>query len=1130
MKKKTTVGKTQWSILQKILITMRLTMFLVILGVSQVFAGQGFSQSSNLTLTLKNSSIENILFQIEEQSEYTFLYNKDLVDVRRRIDIDVKDKNIDAILFAIFKGQDVKIHKVNNNIIISPKFISRQDKKTVSGKVTDKSNQPLPGVTVLIKGTTQGTVTGVDGNYSLSDVPGDATLVFSFVGMRTQEVPVAGSTSINVTMQEETIGIEEVVAIGYGTVKKSDLTGSVVSLNEDDLNQVNPVSIDQLLQGRAAGVQVTQSSHAPGGGVSVRIRGTGSITAGQEPLYVIDGFPINNVSTATGKLNSGFDGSLPQVNPLNSINPADIKSIEILKDASAAAIYGSRGANGVVIITTKSGKKGIASQISYNMSYSVAEVRNKTDVLSTSEYIDVMNQLEIDRGNEVPFDQDFINSVGDGTDWQDEIFQIGSKQIHNLSLSGQTGETNYYSSLGYYDEEGVIKNSGYQRYQARLNLEHKFSEKFNFGMKINTTLEKNRVVPVNGFEINEQADAVNTALNNAPIFPIFNEDGSVFRPQTDGIVSLTLGSPYAKINGQELNEKINRTIANFYVEYAIIPELKAKITLGSDRTNKRRDIYSNRISLQGEAAGGIATIVAGELSNSLLEGILTYHKTFNDKHVLTALVGSTYQSFKNRTVSAGTQGFASDIIKTNDLGIGVQEQNKVGSFSSERRLLSYFGRVNYSLKDKYLLTASIRADGSSNFGANNKYGYFPSFSGAWKINKESFLKDFSVLSELKFRAGWGQLGNDNIGIAKALATFSGGPTAIIGGQQVAGISPSRIPNPDLKWETSEQLNFGLDFGFFNSRIYGSIDYFKKSNTDLLLNLPIPSTSGFSILASNVGEVNNSGIEIMLSTVNLSGKFQWSTDFNLSTYKNEVVSIGTIPKIIQLYGQFASIIRPGEALYSYYGTKAIGIFQEGQEPIAAQPNIVPGNPIWLDANEDGQINDEDRVVLGNPYPDFTFGINNTFKYNNFRLNVFIDGSVGQELGLWTLYDAMYPNDAFRNRLAEPLLNRWTPDNPSNEWPSALNPGSYMGSQSNSFSIADASFVRLKEVQLTYSFPLNKISFFRSLDVFAGGQNLLMLTDYPGYDPDVNSLGQSGARIDRNAYPSSRIYQFGINVGF
>lgn len=1114
---------------------MKLTLFFLLAALMHVSASV-YSQQTKLSVTMRDVTVKEVLKQIEEQSEFFFLYKNTDIDVNRIVSVDIKEKSVENLLDQIFNGTTVAYEVVNRQIVLTNKAKeillpnSQQQKKSISGRVTDSSGATLPGVSVVVKGTTLGVITDADGKYSLSGIPENATLQFSFVGMKLQEIKIANQSTINVVLTEAAIGIEEVVAIGYGTVKKSDLTGSVVSLNKENLNEVNPASVDQLIQGRATGVQVTQSSHAPGGGVSVRIRGTGSITAGQEPLYVVDGFPIYNVSTATGNLNSGYDGQLPDNNPLNSINPADIKSVEILKDASASAIYGSRGANGVVIITTRNGSKGSSPKFNYNSNYCVSKINHKIDVLSTSDYINTMNQLAIARGNTAPFDNNFINSVGAGTDWQDEILQVGSTQSHNLSISGQSGGTNYFSSLSYHGEEGIIKNTGYRRYQARLNLDQKVGDKFTFGIKLNTSLEKNKQVPVNGSAINEQGDAVYSALNNAPIFPVFKNDGGVFSPQRDGIVALTLVNPYGQINGQLLNEEINRTLVTTYGEYSFAPELKAKITLGSDRSTKRKDIYSNRISEQGAAAGGIATIVGGELSTTLIEGILTYTKTLAEKHSLTAMIGNTYQSFENRTFSAGTQGFASDLIETNDLSVGTQSLNQVGSFASERRLMSYLGRINYGFNDKYLLTASIRADGSSNFGSNNRYGYFPSFSGAWKINKESFLKYAKVLSELKLRVGWGQLGNDDIGIGGALATYKGGPMAVIGGQQVAAVSPSRIPNPDLKWETSEQLNFGLDFGFLKSRISGSIDYYKKSNKDLLLNLPIPSTSGFSIQASNVGQVDNSGIEVMLSTINLTGALRWSTDLNFSISKNEVVNLGSIPEIIQSNAGILSVIRPGEALYSYYGTKAIGIFQKGQDPIAAQPGIVPGNPIWLDANGDKQINDADRVVLGNPYPNFIFGMNNSLSYKNFKLNVFIDGAFGQKMANLTIYDALYPNDTYRNRLADPILNRWTPDNPTNKWPSALNPSLYGGSQSNSYLLADASYVRLKNVQLTYAVPMGNMKLLKSLEIFGGVQNLLVLTDYPGYDPDVNSLGQTGARIDRYSYPSSRVIQLGINVEF
>tara|TARA_R110002049_G_scaffold309284_1_gene520089 strand:+ start:11632 stop:15054 length:3423 start_codon:yes stop_codon:yes gene_type:complete len=1129
--------------LQKRLMSIIMRTFIIL------FCTTVFSLNSEIALSQEKitidqdqlATVKEVFEIIKDQTDYSFIFPRSLFRNAPRVQLKKGEIEVSKLLNQIIASSKVDFELTENkNIVVKSiqdkniqnesTFVAVVKKQTteVRGVVKDGSGNPLPGASVIEKGTSNGVTTDFDGEFLIRLNNDAATLVISYIGFVSKEVQVNNQNQLNIVLQEDVAGLDEVVIVGYGSVKKSDLTGSVVSLSEDDLNQVNPVSADQLLQGRAAGVQITQASHAPGGGVSVRIRGTGSITAGQEPLYVVDGFPLNNVATATGELNSGFDGQLPDNNPLNSINPADIKSIEILKDASAAAIYGARGANGVVIITTKSGAG--APKFKFSTSYSVSKIRSKMDVLNTSEYIDVMNQIEVARGNAAPFDSNYINSVGAGTDWQDEIFQMGSTQTHNLSLSGKSGGTTYYSSLSYYDQEGIVKNTGYDRYQARLNLDQEVSDKFTFGIKLNTSLENNKQVPVNGGAINEQGDAIYLALNNAPVNPVFNDDGSVFRPQIDGIFNLTLSSPYGTLYGQELNEKVNRTLVNIYGEYTIVPDLKAKVTFGSDRTTKRRDIYSNRISTQGESAGGIATIISGELSNTLLEGILTYTKTIADKHSLTALIGSTYQAFENRTVSAGTQGFASDIIETNDLGIGTQTQNQVGSFASERRLLSYLGRINYGFNDKYLLTASIRADGSSNFGANNRYGYFSSFSGAWKINQESFLKEVSFLSNLKLRAGWGQLGNDNIGIARALATYSGGPVAVFGDQQIAGVAPSRIPNPDLKWETSEQLNFGLDFGFLNSRITGSIDYYKKSNKDLLLNLPIPSTSGFSVLASNVGQVDNSGFEFMLSTHNLTGDLQWSTDLNFSFSKNEVISLGNIPEIIQSNAQINSLIRPGEALYSYFGTKAIGIFQEGQAPIAAQPGIVPGNPIWLDVNEDDVINDQDRIVLGNPYPDFTFGVNNSLSYKNFKLNVFFDGALGQELMNFATYDALYPNDTFRNRLAEPWLNRWTPDNPTNTWPSGLNPSTYQGSQSNSYLIEDASFVRLKNVQLTYAVPMDNINFINSLDIFVGGQNLLVITDYSGFDPDVNSLGQSGVRIDRNAYPSSRVFQLGINVGF
>jgi TonB-linked SusC/RagA family outer membrane protein len=1142
MKKIYESGKGVCHIPKKLLLVMKLTAFLFVVFTMQVTATV-YSQNKKLSLNMQGNSIKEVLQQIEAQSEYRFIYENEKVNLDTKVSIRVTDEVVEKILKQLFEKDGVSYSITDNNLIlINPsgnqmknlgkETINSQQQKSVSGKVTDATGGSLPGVSVVVKGTTTGTITDSNGIFTITTIPSNATLLFSFVGMKSQEVIIGNKTTINITLEDEAIGIEEVVAIGYGTVKKSDLTGSVASISNDDLTVSNSSSIDQMLNGRASGVQITQSSHAPGGGISMRIRGTGSINAGQEPLFVIDGLPIENISTATGAANTGFDGNLPPSNPLNSINPSDIQSVEILKDASATAIYGSRGANGVVLITTKKGKTDKIS-IEANSTFSVSKVARRLDMLNTSEYIQVMNELAVARGGTPVFNESMIKGIGAGTDWQDQIFRMGTTQNHNLSFSGKSGTTVYYTSFNYYNQDGVVINSNYNRYQGRLNLEHKIGDKFSFGVNFNTSQENNTSLPINGGGINQDADALNSALNTPPIFGVYDETGNYTRPEAGKIVSVTVDNAIALAYGQVAKDKINRTMGNVYAEYAIVPGLKAKMNIGSDRYNKRRDVFESSITTKGKLVGGGAGIVSGELSNTLIEGTLNYSKQFKEKHSLNVMVGNTFQQFDQRTFSASAQGFDSDVIGTNNLGLGTAIYNTVGSNTTKRRLLSYLGRINYSFDNRYLVTGSIRADGSSNFGANNKYGVFPSFSGAWKVSEERFLKGNRVLSTLKLRVGWGQIGNDDIGIGKAITTYSGSGKTILGETQNTAIAPSRIPNPDLKWETSEQTNFGVDFSFLNGRIDGSVDYFLKTTKDLLLDLPVPTTTGFTSFTSNVGQVNNKGFEFSLTSKNLVGAFNWETIFNLATLKNEVGNLGPISEIIVSNSDPGVIVRPGEAMFSYYGYQAEGIFQTAEEVAASAQKAVakPGVPKWRDVNQDGQITDKDRVILGNPFPNFTFGLTNVFRYKNLELNVFIEGSQGAEMFNWQVVDALYANDPYRNRMAEPLLNRWTANNPTNKWPSGINSSIYQGDKTNSFTVLDASYVRLKTIQLTYNLPSAKIKpLLQSAQIYVAGDNVAMLTDYPGFDPDVNSSGQGNVRADKNAYPAARSIIFGIKIGF
>ncbi len=1115
----------------KVFRMMKTTLFVVMVFVYQAFAIESYSQRTRLSLDLKNVTIRDVLEKIEDESEFYFMYEANKVDVTKNVTIAVDDMIVPAILDQLFAGTEI-LYKINNRQIAlssnNPKPSVGTQQATISGVVTDSNKEPLPGVTVVLKGTTQGTITDFEGKYSLPNISSDGVLIFSFVGMKTQEIPVNGKTLINITLFEETIGLEEVVAIGYGTVKKSDLTGSVASIKNEDLNQGAISSVDQAMQGRIAGVQVTQASNEPGGGLSIRIRGASSVNAGNEPLYVIDGLPIDNSEGLTGTGTSAVaevGANLNAKNPLNALNPNDIQSIEILKDASATAIYGSRGANGVVLITTKKGSKGI--KFSYDGYGGIQSIANKIDVLSTAYYIKTFNEMNAEQGLDPRFTASDIAAIGGGTDWQDQIYHVAPLQSHNLSMSGGVDKTKFYVSLNYFDQQGVVKETGVKRYIARINLDQQIGEKLKFGLNLNNSRE-NSDNYIGGVNTNESAGAVYCAVWYDPTLPVYNEDGTFFRSS-----ELTINNPMSILYGISSKSETNRMFGNTTLEYNFMKELSAKLNVGFDNQDMRRDLYNSTKTIRGVAAKGYADIAGMNRSNMLAEYTMNYSKEINENQRLNILGGVTYQKFMFKSFSAGTSNFPSDDLLTNNLGLGDPSNASVSSHKESNTLLSYLGRINYSVYN-FLFTASIRADGSSRFGENNKYGYFPSFALGWKLADEDFIPE--LFSELKLRTSWGVTGNQEIGSYASLSTYQAGGTAILGGSTFVGTVPSRIANPDLKWESTAQTNIGIDYGFLDQRITGSIDYFNKKTTDMLLNLPLPTSSGYSSILRNVGSMKNSGFEFMINSRNMIKKnFTWTTTFNISVIKNEVISLGDLETIqtgyIQVNGGNTAIIKPGMPLGSYYGYRIIGIFQNQDEiDASAQPTAKPGYPIFEDVSKDGQISTADQVVLGDPYPDFTFGLRNNFGYGNFDLDIFIQGQQGADLLNGMAMESMYPGNATRNRLTNQIEDRWTLQNTDAKWPSGINSSAYgASSKVNNLVIEDASYIRLKSVQLSYNIPI-KIGGISAAKIYVSGQNLFTLTNYTGYDPEANAFGQNNVKIDYSSYPLAKTWMLGLNVQF
>ena len=1000
---------------------------------------------------------------------------------------------------------------------------------TVNGTVTDVNGESLPGVSVLIKGTNNGTVTDAEGTYTINAAPQDV-LRFSFVGFLVEEVEVGDRNRIDITMEEDISQLDEIVVIGYGTVKKSDLTGAVSSVDPDDLNLGSAANIEQVLNGRMAGVQVNQNSAEPGGSANVRIRGASSINAGNEPLYVIDGMPIDNSPVITGT-GSGVTANRNARNPLNMINPNDIESIEVLKDASATAIYGSRGANGVIMITTKKGSDK-RTTVTYDFAESIQKVSRKIDVLGATEFANIINDLAEEEGGAPIYD---LNEITDQSDWLDEVTRTGYVHNHNLSVSGGSSNSNFYSSVNYFKQDGVVISSGMERLTARLNAEFNAGDKFKYGVNLTNSYIKNDNVPF-GTGFNAGGGVIYTALELDPTLPKFNDDGTPFQTEeVDMDNPLIIADIFSE-------DESSRILGSVFGEYQIIPELKFKINVGFDKFNARKDTYVQSYTKRGiDNGSGIASIITGERSSKLFESTLTYAKSLENQD-LNILAGFTFQDFVNRGFNGNIDGFTSNVLLTNNFGLGNTENDDLNSYKNSNSLISYLGRVNYNYLRKYYVTASIRADGSSRFGENNKFGYFPSVALAWRISGENFLKDNDFINNLKIRASWGKTGNQEIGNYASLSTLGAGGLALLNGQLIQGIAPSRIPNPDLKWETTNQTDIGVDLELFDGRFNFVADYFIKQTEDLLLDLPLPRSSGFSSILTNVGSVKNSGFELYLETYIVDrNDFRWGTTATFTKITNEVTGIGNREQIFQGGLPFTpdiSVVQVGAPLNSYYGHVVDGIWQENDDIAnSAQPNAKPGHPKFRDISgpegiPDGAITDEDKTIIGNPFPDFSLGLRNTFTYKRWNMDVFFAGDFGQDLLNQNLLYSLYPIELRRNRLAEPLLNRWTPDNPTNKWPSGVTPTSYGGSTINSLSIEDATFLRLSNARLGYNFNTDKIGFISSANVYIQGSNLLLFTNYMGFDPEVNSLNNraNSARADYNAYPNATTYTLGCRLTF
>ncbi|QEC56317.1 SusC/RagA family TonB-linked outer membrane protein [Flavisolibacter ginsenosidimutans] len=989
-----------------------------------------------------------------------------------------------SVIVGIFTAQDA----------------AAQNRTVITGRVFSSEGQkPLAGVSIKVRGTSQGTTTNAEGDYSITVASPKAVLVVSSIGFEQQDVPVNSRSVINVTLTLSSNELQQVVVIGYGTVKKRDLTGSVSQVKAEDINAYPASSVLQALQGRASGVQVLQNSGGPGDAVSIRIRGTNSIKGDNEPLYVVDGFPLSGNPTV--------------------LNNADIESIEILKDASATAIYGSRGANGVVLITTKRGKAG-KTKVNFESSYSVQTLRKKLDFMNAKEYAQFYNE-QAKNDNLTPyFSQAQIDSFGTGFDWQDLVFQKAPMKTLALNVNGGNEKTQYSFTGSVLDQDGIIRGSNYKRYSLGVNLNNSISDKVR--LNFSTLLSRNSNNRLNeGRGSNRGGSMISAALSAPPTLTPYNNDGS-YRVLTTAysFISNSIVNPLNYINEETDLNTANKVLANVAFMYNPIPELTIKLSGGIENTDAREDSYR---TTKFVSSAGQASVSTSQFTSLLSENTVTYNRTFKKKHNLAVLGGFTYQNFISTSLTGGGVGFINDVGQTYDLN-SASTPGIPGSGYSKSVIMSYLGRINYTYNDKYLATVSFRSDGSSKYSEGHKWGNFPSAALAWRVSKEDFLKNVALLSDLKLRLGWGFTGSQAIGPYTTLSQLVSGKT-VFNGSLYTTFSPStRLPG-NLKWETTEQKDIGIDVGVLNNRILFTADYYVKNTHDLLNDVELPPSSGYANTIQNIGEVQNHGFEFGVDAKLLRGAFKWNVNANLSVNRNKVVRLADGEDILggklsqAIVVDNTNILREGQPIGMFWG-----YVEDGYDS--------KGHIVFKDLDKDGAITPNDRTYIGNPNPDFIYGFNSDLSYKNFDFSFFLQGVKGNDLFNVNAINNTIDYGYGLNMPREVYNNHWTPANTNAKYPVISR--SVTANVSNRF-VEDGSYLRLKNIQLAYNFPVNKLggNWIRNLQVYVSGQNLLTFTKYSWFDPEVNASGGSASTtlgLDWYSYPTSKSVTFGIRAGF
>jgi TonB-linked SusC/RagA family outer membrane protein len=1076
------------------------------------------------------------------------------------------------------------LNNINELLLVNP-----ADSKQITGAVKDDKGEVMIGVTVTVKGTTVGTITDLNGRFTLNIPENGKVLSFSYIGMEPQEIAISGKTVINAILVPSAIALQEVVAVGYGTAKKVDITGSVVSVNSKELTSSGASTLEQALSGRTAGVVINAADNAPGAGMTIQIRGANSISASSAPLYVIDGFPVE------GAFSSGSNQSLTASSPLSNIDPNDIESIDILKDASATAVYGARGANGVVIITTKSGRDG-KTKVSFNANYGVQNMIDKYVPGDTKFYA----QAQHDRW--FPYDKristpptssqyfkwwdvaPYASSDTINTNWMDAIQRQGNIKNYNISMSAGNNKGNYIASIGYFNTHGVIKATDASRYTGSFKAEGSPNDwlKLSFNNSFAFS-ENNGTVTVNAVDGSSAgAGILSQAIKAIPLLALNSE--TLTNLDSDG--NLMIGSPLEVLNKVKMNRQTLESRTNFGLTLTPMKGITVRSTLGLYKNKTDTKSYAPSTTSWGALYNGRSQISTYENSSWLNENTINYYK-WHKKYQITALAGFSQQYNTKFNTSMESTNFANETLGYNNIGVGSSVATP-NSYSEDFLLLSYFGRLNLNFKERYLLTATFRADGSSKFAQNNKWGYFPSFSAAWRAGEEEFIKNLGVFDNLKVRAGWGETGNPNISPYQSLTNY--GLTKYSSGNTfITGSYPINIGNPNLKWETSVQTNIGIDFSMFKSRLTATIDAYLKQTKDLLLTGDIPASTGFSSYLYNAGSIENKGIEVTITGIILKGKFNWTATLNNSINRNKVTSLGSLissDKIV-IYdfnktNSSTAMLKIGQPIGLWYGYETDGLWQQsdftwnnmlnkyvlnkdasGVSP-AAVAGAQPGQWKFKDKSgvngvPDGKIDAYDKGAIANSQPKFTGGLNNSFNYKNFELTFFMEWSVGRDIynanirhftGVQTAQQntmrfdywkpIQYPLDASGNEIRTitdangNLVPNILPGGEGNIDAKYPLDGQPLIDMHDGYVEKNISYLRIKNLMLAYNVDAKLVKSLRmsSLKVFANVLNLHTFTNYSGYDPNVNTQDLNGLRpgYDLNSYPLSQTFMVGLNANF